>query len=154
MTARRNDAVSRWAAAAIAALLLFGALALTGCAALDPDGGASLNVGKEYAPTPIKLNVLESMKVQGFSISNYMYTYVVYPSTENTHNVTVTGLMYGPSDTKGVLDIYKIIRLNLTEDGSWKVVESIKGQPKPEPGENGSAEASAATESTATTPTK
>ena len=152
MTGRRNDAVSRWAAAATVALLLFGALALTGCAALDPDGGASLAVGKEYAPTPIKLNVLESMKVQGFSISNYLYTYVTYASTENTHAVTVTGLMYGPSGQKGILEIYKLLRLNLAEDGAWKIVESVKGAPTPEPGENGpAAEASGTAESTETT---
>ena len=152
MTGRRNDAGSRWAAIAIAALLLFGALALSGCAALDPDGGASLSVAKEYAPTPIKLNVLESMKAQGFSYSNYNYTYVTYPSLTETSTVAVAGLMYGPSGTKGVLDIYKALKLTLGDDGVWRVVESTKGSPdaslmpeKESAESSGSAETSAAT---------
>jgi hypothetical protein len=139
MTGRRNDAQSRWAAAAIVALLLFGALALSGCAALDPDGGASLAVAKEYAPMPIKLNVLDAMKVQGFSISNFNYTYVTYPSLPDTSTVAVNGLMYGPSGTKGVLDVYKALKMTLGDDGIWKVVESTKGTPVPEAGENGPA---------------
>ena len=149
MTGRRNHTVGRWAAVAIAALLVFGALALSGCAALDPDGGASLSVGKEYAPTPVKLNILEDMKAQGFSYSNYDYTYAKYASEENTHAVTVTGLMYGPSGQKGVLDIFKLVRVNLGDDGVWKVVESVKGAPVPEPGENGATEASGSAETTA-----
>jgi hypothetical protein len=161
MTGRRNDAGSRWAAVAIAALLLFGALALSGCAALDPDGGASLAVGKEYAPTPIKLNVIEAMKVQGFSYSNYNYLYVTYPSLTDTSAVAVNGLMYGPSGTKGVLDIYKALKLTRGDDGLWKIVESVKGTPTPEPGENGTSEegtsaagASAESSAASETPTK
>jgi hypothetical protein len=155
MTGRRNDAVSRWAAAAIAALLLLGVLALGGCAALDPDGGASLAVAKEYAPTPVKLAVLDSMKAQGFSISNYLNTYVVYPSLPSTTTVAVTGLMYGPSDQKGVLDIYKALKLTMDNTGpwTWKVTEAVKGTPPPEPGaesEEGTSAAGASAESSAT----
>jgi hypothetical protein len=154
MTGRRNGAVSLWTAAALAAVLLVGLLALTGCAALDPDGGAALNVGKQYAPTPIKLNILDDMKVQGFSISNYNYTYAVYPSEENTHAVTVTGLMYGPSGKPGVLDVYQLLRLNLGDDGVWKVVESVKGTPAaadlpPTTDTSASAETSGSSETTA-----
>ena len=150
MTGRRNEVVSRLAVAAIAVLMLVGVFALSGCG-LDPDGGASLTVAKEYAPTPVKLNVLESMKAQGFTISNYINTYVVYPSTTDTAAVLVTGLMYGPSSQKDVLDIYKALRLTLGEDGAWKVVEATKGTPDPEPGaaEEGSAEASAPAEGAA-----
>jgi hypothetical protein len=128
MTGRHNDAVSRWAAVAIAALLLLSALAIAGCS-LDPDGGASLTVAKEYAPTPVKLSVLDSMKVQGFSISSYLYTYVVYPSLEDTKSVLVTGLMYGPSGQKGVLDTYKALNLTIDDAGFWKINTSVKGTP-------------------------
>jgi len=154
MTGRHNDALTRWTTAAIAALLLFGALALAGCS-LDPDAGASIPVGKEYAPTPIKLNVLESMKAQGFSISKYINTYVVYPSASSTSAVLVTGLMYGPGSQPGVLDIYKALRLALGKDGVWKVVEATKGLPAPEPSasEEASGEAGAAAKSS-TTPAK
>ena len=156
MTGRRNDAASRWAAAAIAALLLFGALALTGCAALDPDGGASLAVAKEYAPTPVKLAVLDAMKGQGFSISNYLNTYVVYPSLPGTATVVVTGLMYGPSGKTDVLDIYKELKLAQDTDGTWKVTDSVKGTPPPEPGaasEEGTSAAGASAESSSASET-
>ena len=150
MTGRRNDALTRWVAAAIAALLLLGALVSSACS-LDPDAGASISVGKEYAPTPVKLSVIESMKAQGFTLSRYISTYVVYPSLSNTSAVLVTGLMYGPSSQPGVLDIYKALRLSLEKDGVWKVVEATKGTPAPEPGasEEGSGEAGAAAESSA-----
>ena len=128
MTGRRNDAVSLSAAVAIAALLLLGAFALSACG-IDPDGGASLNVAKEYAPTPVKVNVLEDMKAQDFSFANYLYTYVTYPALEDTGTVAVVGLMYGPSGQKGVLDIYKALTLKIDDKGFWKITNSVKGTP-------------------------
>jgi hypothetical protein len=144
MTGRRNDAVGRWAVIAVAALLLLGVLVLGGCA-LDPDGGASITVAREYAPTPVKVNVLESMKSQGFSISNYMYTYVTYPSVANTATVFVTGLMYGPSGQKDVLDIYKALKLTVNDKGFWKVDQAVKGVPPKD--EIGPSEEASGTES-------
>ena len=128
MTGRRNDAGNLILVVAAAAILVFGALALTGCS-LDPDGGASLSVAKEYAPTPVKLSVLESMDQQGFSYANYLYTYVTYPSLTDTGTVAVVGLMYGPSGTKGVLDVYKALALKIGDDGVWKVLSATKGTP-------------------------
>jgi hypothetical protein len=128
MTGRRNDAGNLILVVAAAAMLVFGALALSGCS-LDPDGGASLSVAKEYAPTPVKLSVLQSMDEQGFSYANYLYTYVTSPSLTETGTVSVVGLMYGPSGTKGVLDVYKALALKIGDDGVWKVLSATKGTP-------------------------
>jgi len=114
-------------------------------------------VAKEYAPTPVKLSVLDSMEKQGFSISNYLYTYVIYPSSTDTSAVTVTGLMYGPSGTKGVLDVYKALALKVGDGGEWTITSSTKGTPAAadlppkEEAKEGAAGEGAATEGSAST---
>lgn len=132
MTRERNRVMPRALAVVIAAVLVLGALGLTACSALDPDGGKSVPMGT-YAPIAVKEAVLSSLASEGYVPDNPNATYVTFASPGDTSTVLVSGTFYGPSKEKGVLATFKEIKVTLSPEGVWKVTSTTAGVAAPEP---------------------